>query len=401
MRSSSTARADSILGPAWLLLAMLALAAPICALGWRARGSLGLLRELSGTVLPMYVVQTAAASAATVVLGLALSAGGLACALYEFPGRRVLGALHLVPMLLPAWFLAVMSRELWSVSGVWPLATVLGISTAPIFYLLGSAGLRNTAQSQVEVLTTLGRGSGLRLASALVPLALPSLGAAALVVFLIAWGDASCARVMAVPTLTTGVLDQWFGREDGRAGAGLGLAFSALGIAVGALAWLRLRRGSWQDSARHTRVWQGRSALRGWRASVPWLLSVPQLAAGVVVPWAVIGLWTAQRIERVDLSGPGERRDSKRGRVVGGCAPGSRDCCGVGARASGEGIGEERVGERRACRGAVRASCAGDRACHVRAAAGPTQRAGGRRGSTARRCPSWRRSGCTSRRCSW
>jgi iron(III) transport system permease protein len=280
----------------------LLLAAPLLALLVHGRRgvSLELLGHLGRTVLPAQAGWSLLVSAGAVLLGALLAGGGLLCGLFAFPGRAVLQRLLLVPLLLPAWFLAAMYREVYRWDGAAGLVAVLGIATAPLFHLFGLAALRNLPQRYAELLRSLGLGSPARLARVLMPLCLPALGAAAALGALLAWADTAGARTMAVPTLAVGLLDQWFGREDASVAVTLGLAVTVLSLAIGwlLLAWLRRRR--WQDDARLGEPLR-RMPLRGWRALVPWVLSAPQLAAGVLVPGVVIARWTAQRIERVDL----------------------------------------------------------------------------------------------------
>lgn len=297
-----TSRADPPPYKAWIIVAILA--APFVALLSSAaiRRTPALLGHLLLTVLPMQLGYSLVAAAGGTLLAALLAAGGLSCALFEFPGRSVLQKTLLLPWLVPGWFLAVMLRELLGMQGVLGLVLVVGISSAPLAQLFGSAALRSLPGRYTDVLRLLGRDSPLRLLRTLLPLAAPALAAAALIVSLIAWTDVASARTMAVPTLTVGMLDQWFGREDTSLGAALGLVLASISVPLGFLLWWGMRRTGWRDDARLAARPPGRTPLKGYQAALPWLLSIPQLIAGVLVPGAIIALWTSQRLERVNLS---------------------------------------------------------------------------------------------------
>jgi iron(III) transport system permease protein len=289
---------------AWALLLLLVCAAPLAAVvlkgAARARGDL--LVHLAATVLPMQLGFSLVAAAGAVLVGALLASGGALCGLFDFPGRGPLQGALLVPLLIPAWFLAVLYQHRLGASGPGALVLVLGIGSAPLFQLFLTASLRGIAPQYIETLRQLGRSSPLQLVRHLFPLTAPSLAAAAVLVFLLAWADAGSARVLAVPTLTVGLYDQWFGRGEDSAGALIALAVLAMSLLPALVVWACFPRGAWRSSARLLQRGAGRIRLRGAAAAVPWMLSAPQLLAGVVFPCAVIGIWTVDRIGRVNIA---------------------------------------------------------------------------------------------------
>lgn len=260
-----------------------------------------LLGHLLATVAPGQAAQGAIAAIAATLLALALAVGGLAAALFEFPGRRLLDRVLLLPLLVPTWYLACLYRERFDARGVGWLALVLAIGAAPLWHLLGGVALRAIPGAYFDVLRLGGRSGGGALRHVL-PLALPALGAAAVLGATLAWSDAPSARALAVPTMAVGTLDQWSAREDASAGALLGLSIAGVAVVAAVAVLARLARASWQDEAPLALSPARRRRLRGARALLPWLLAAPQLALGVVVPAATIGRWSFDRLERVDLS---------------------------------------------------------------------------------------------------
>ncbi|MCC6524894.1 MAG: hypothetical protein IT373_19720 [Polyangiaceae bacterium] len=304
MRSISRAERAARAAPLVLVLAVVAL--PVVTLlavafAHATPASAELLGHLLGTVVPAQTAQGLLAAGGAALLGAALAAGGLAGALFDFPGRAVLDRALLVPLLLPTWFVAVVHREVLGARGVGWLGLCLGVGAAPLFHLLGGAALRALPGAYVDVLRLSGRARGLAVARHLVPLAFPALGAAAALAALAGWSDAPAARILAVPTLAVGMLDQWSAREDASAGALFGLGVGAVGLLACAVLLYALGRIRWQDDARLGASRSRRIRLRGISAALPWLLAAPQLVLGVVLPWGAIAGWAAQRFERVAL----------------------------------------------------------------------------------------------------
>jgi iron(III) transport system permease protein len=285
------------------LLALAVVAAPtvtLLALAARPR-AFALLGHLLATVAPAQAAQGALAALGAALLGLALAAGGLATALFEFPGRRALDRLMLLPLLVPTWYLACLYRERLDARGAAWLALVLAIGVAPLWHLLGGVALRAIPGAYVDALRVAGRPLAGTLRT-LLPLATPALAAAAALTAILAWSDAPSARALAVPTLAVGMLDQWSAREDASAGAILGLAVGLLAIGAAAVLLARIGRASWQDEAPLALSRARRQRLRGAAAMAPWLLATPQLVLGVALPFSTIGRWSFERLGRVDLS---------------------------------------------------------------------------------------------------
>lgn len=262
----------------------------------------GLLGHLAETVLPTQLGTSILAATGVVLCGTLFAAGGVLCGLFSFPGHRLLGRTLLAPLLLPGWYLAVLYNYQLGVTGTVALVVVLGASSAPLFQLLITASLRTVPSRYVEVLRHHGRADLLSVCRYLLPLALPAFAAAAVLVFFLAWADEASARTLAVPTLTVGLFDQWFGRQDDAAGAPLALALLLLSLVPASVIWLWLTRGTFRPTARL----QGRNMdpvpLRGLSVLVPWVLSVPLLVIGLIYPAVVVTGWTIERLRWVNLA---------------------------------------------------------------------------------------------------
>jgi iron(III) transport system permease protein len=286
------------------VLILVACAAPLVALVLKGAPRFfdGLLVHLVGTVLPTQLLTSLTIAIGAVLVGAFFASGGILCGLFRFPGHRLLGRLLLVPLLVPPWYLAVLYQDTLGLAGRLTLVVVLAAGSAPLIQLLVTAALRSIPSRYVDVLRQLGRASPWEVIRLLLPLALPAFAAAAVLVFFLAWADEASARILAVPTLTVGLYDQWFGRQDDAAGAPLALAILLLSLLPAWAIWAWLTRGSFRSTARL----QGRGMtpvpLRGAAVVVPWLLSVPLLIVGVLYPAWVVVSWTVERLRWVNLA---------------------------------------------------------------------------------------------------
>jgi iron(III) transport system permease protein len=135
---------------------------------------------------------------------------------FEFPGRRVLGALVALPAVLPplvgviaflflygeSGFLARavqgllgMSRAPWHLEGAGAILLVHAYSMYAYFYLLTRAGLAKLDASMLEAAQALGAGRWEILRRVTLPLVRPSLVGAALLTFMTALGSFSAPYV--------------------------------------------------------------------------------------------------------------------------------------------------------------------------------------------------------------
>lgn len=305
MSSNSTSNRDPLTAQRLRALLLLTLClAPLTTLLIKGSPRLfdGLIGHLAETVLPTQLGTSILIALGTVLTGTLFSLGGILCALFQFPGHKLLGRAQLAPLLIPGWYLAVLYHDELGVTGLGPLLVVGGASLAPLFQLLVTAALRNVPSRYAEMLQLLGYRGLLPVARLILPLTLPAYAAAAVLVFFLAWADEASARTLGVPTLTVGLFDQWFGRQDDAAGAPLALMLIVLSLVPAAALWLWLTRGNFQPTARL----QGRNLsplpLAGAARAIPWLVSAPLLTIGVAFPGWTVLRWTFSRLQWVDLT---------------------------------------------------------------------------------------------------
>lgn len=309
------------------LLACVVLALPLAglALALLSGADARVWTHLASTVLPRYAFNS-------LVLALAVGVGvavvGTACAwcmaALEFPGRRWLEWLLVLPLAMPAYVVAyaytdflqfsgpVQSalRELtgWRAREYWfpeirslPGAIALFVLVLfPYVYLPARAAFVERSPSLYLAARLAGLSAGGAFRRAVLPLARPAIVAGVSLAVMETLADYGTVSYFALETFTAGIFKAWFSLGDPAAAAQLSLLL--LGV-VAAVIWLeRLSRGR----ARYQGALAGsavRQVVSGWRApalaaacAAPFLLgfALPALVL-VRLAWRDVELLDAQR----------------------------------------------------------------------------------------------------------
>jgi len=303
------------------VLAALAVAAPIAAVLWLAfapGGSQaeGTLAHLFGTVLPHYTFTTAklAATVLAVVLLIGVGTGWLVAAC-EFPGRRVLSWMLVLPLSTPAFVMAYAYTDFlasfgplqsglrritgWEVGDYWfpdihswPAAgTFLGLALYPYVYLLARAAFADRNPSLAEAARSLGMSRRRVWWRVTWPVARPAVVAGCALAMMETLADFGTVAYFSVDSFTAGIYRAWQGMGD-RGGAAR-LSAMLLAIVIVVLALERGQRGRMQFYVRSPRP-EPRRPLHGataWRATlactIPVVLGFALPAA--LLAWAWIG----------------------------------------------------------------------------------------------------------------
>lgn len=135
---------------------------------------------------------------------------------YDFPGRRVLGALASLPVLLPPLvgviaflflygetgfitrglqLLLGLEQAPWRLSGAWAILLVHAYTMYVYFFLFTSAGLARLDAAHAEAAAALGASRWTTLRRVTLPMLAPALGGAALLVFMTSMGSFSAPYV--------------------------------------------------------------------------------------------------------------------------------------------------------------------------------------------------------------
>jgi len=301
-----------------LLLLALVLSLPVLALlgAWLPWGqggaqALAILREMASTVLPGYFWTT-------LWLGLwvALGAAGVGMAtaaavtLFDFPGRRQMEWLLLLPLAMPAYVTAYAYTDFLQFSGplqtwlragfglegrVLPEVRSLGgavwvfiFALYPYVYLLARTALGERAAHLMEAARLMGAPLSRRVRTVALPLARPAVAAGVALVLMETLADFGVVSYFGIQTFTTGIYKAWLSMDNRLAAAQLATMLLAL---VLALLWLEQRA---QRRMRFATSSTGRAGsaeaqpqrLAGWRCAGAWAVCLLPVLMGFVAPVA-------------------------------------------------------------------------------------------------------------------
>ena len=301
-----------------LLLLALVLSLPVLALlaAWLPWGQGGaqavaILREMASTVLPGYFWTTlwlglwVALGAACV--GMATAA---AVTLFDFPGRRQMEWLLLLPLAMPAYVTAYAYTDFLQFSGplqtwlragfglegrVLPEVRSLGgavwvfiFALYPYVYLLARTALGERAAHLMEAARLMGAPLSRRVRTVALPLARPAVAAGVALVLMETLADFGVVSYFGIQTFTTGIYKAWLAMDNRLAAAQLATMLLAL---VLVLLWLEQRA---QRRMRFATSTTGRAGsaeaqpqrLAGWRCAAAWAVCLLPVLMGFVAPVA-------------------------------------------------------------------------------------------------------------------
>ncbi|MHA6347410.1 ABC transporter permease [Roseivivax sp. CAU 1761] len=269
--------------------------------------------HLITTTLPRYLGNTAVLMAGTGLLTACIGTGAAwLVSRYDFPARRALEWLLLLPLAIPAYVGAyalvdfleyagpvqtflrgVMgwesARDYWFPEIRSRGAAILVLSAAlyPYVYLLTRAAFREQSGSAEEVAQSLGAGAFARFWRIGLPLARPAIAAGVAIVMMEAVNDFGTVDYFAVQTLTTGIFSVWL--QSGNAGGAAQIATVILVLIVFLVLMERAGRRRMRFfnlSSRHRPA--ERRALAGTAAWTATALCALPFGLGFVLPAAVI-----------------------------------------------------------------------------------------------------------------
>lgn len=239
---------------------------------------------------------------------------------WDFPGRRVLGALAAMPVLLPplvgtisflflygeSGFLTRgvqlalgMAEPPWRLAGPWAILLVHAYTMYVYFYLFTAAGLSRLDASYAEAAAALGAGRWTTLRRVTLPLLAPALGGAGLLVFMTSMASFSAPYVFGggFRVLTTQLYASKLNGEEGL------VAVEATVLAVTSLLFLVLLQ-RYEGGRQYTGASKGSGAAVRRRSGRPALLSLLALlgvgflllphATVLLVSFVPEGTWTTE-----------------------------------------------------------------------------------------------------------
>lgn len=304
-------------GRGWSLAASLVAALvllPVLAVIWMAANPTdNIWPHLMSTVMPRYFTATLILASGTGLLAAAMGAGAAwLVSMYDFPLRRALQWLLLLPLAVPAyigayaladfldysgpvqtalraWFGWETARDYWfpRIRSIEAAILVLSAALYPYVYLLTRAALSEQSGSAYEVARALGTGPWGMFWRVGLPLARPAIVAGSAIAMMEAVADYGVVNYFGVQTLNTGIFTTWLERRN--AGGAAQIACVILLIVVILALWERFgrRRARFHQSARQPRPIQPQR-LRGLPALFATAVCLFPFLLGFMLPVGVI-----------------------------------------------------------------------------------------------------------------
>ncbi|WP_246026707.1 ABC transporter permease [Paracoccus luteus] len=289
--------------------------APVLAVGWMALNpSDNIWPHLIATTLPRYFANTVVLALGTGVLAACIGTGAAwLVTMFDFPGRRALGWLLMLPLAVPAYIGAYAladfldysgpvqtalreaagwqsARDYWfpEIRSIEAAILVLAAALYPYVYLLARTAWAEQSASAYEVARALGTGGWGLFRRVGLPLARPAIVAGAAIAMMESVADYGVVSYFGVQTLNTGIFTTWLEGQNAGGAAQIALVILAIVVVLSLLERVSRRRARYHQSARQPRP-VTRQRLRGWRGWLATLACALPFAMGFVLPVAVIG----------------------------------------------------------------------------------------------------------------
>jgi iron(III) transport system permease protein len=293
------------LGPAAYLLAQAA--AALAQGGW--------LVHFVSTTLPRQALTSALLAAEAAVVAFAVGAvPAVIVSRWRVPGRDVIAALALLPLL----FSPSVTASLWSVrwSQEWltsrqALAMHQGLACAPYLFVVFRLAASRTPAAFGELAAALGQGRAARLARVHLPLLAVPAAAGLMIVFAQSVGDYAAAERLGIDTLSTGIHTLWFASQSSQVAAVVTTVLVLPALALLAVAaWAATALISQNPVPPATAAAAQRPLLRAGVLAL-WAWCLGWAVPGFVVPEVLLVQWTVARWQRTRFADiPGDLASS-------------------------------------------------------------------------------------------
>ena len=262
------------------------------------------------------------------LVALATSVAGVASAwmvvAYEFPLRRTLAWVLVLPLAVPSYLAAYAFGEFFEYSGpvqsalrgafgftsardYWfpdirstpGCALVLSSVLYPYVYLTTRIVFLMQGRNIADVARTLGARPAKVFWRVLLPVARPAIIAGVALVLMETINDIGAAEYLGVRTLTVAVYATWLARGSLEGGAQIALLMLALVFLIlAAEYWARQKRRFHTGRATHMKAYPPRVALRGFQRPLATFLTALPVVFGFGIPFLVFGQYSLRRLDQ-------------------------------------------------------------------------------------------------------
>ena len=299
---------------AWILAALLLVAifiSPILAVFAAAGGdSDNLWSHLATTVLPRYIFNTLVLAIGVGVIALLFGVSSAwFVTRYEFPGRRWIEWMLLLPAAVPAYIVAYTytdflefagpvqsllrdvfgwqsARDYWfpEIRSMGGAILVMGAVLYPYVYLMARTAFVLTPASLYETAMVAGRDLFWSVA---LPLARPAIAAGLALVLMEAISDFGTVEYFAIETLTLGIFNVWLGMNNLAAAAQIASLTFLFIIGLLVIEIIARSRRQFMDTGRRPHPLQAKR-LQGWQGWGCTLACLVPVTIGFIVPVGVL-----------------------------------------------------------------------------------------------------------------
>ncbi len=269
--------------------------------------------HLLTTTLPTYIFNTLwllfGVGTSTLVIGVVTAYLITTC---EFPFRKTLQYLLLLPLAIPAYVIAYLYTDLLEFAGPvqhalrglfgWKLASdywfppirslggaimVMGLVLYPYVYLLARASFLEQSSHLIDVSRLMGRGPVGTFFQVSLPIARPAIAVGVALALMETLSDFGTVDFFAVQTLTTGLYDVWLNMDNLGGGAQIAITMLAFAMLLISLEYIGRRRHRFYQTD-HRCAGKERQQLSGkWRWCALLVCTLPALF-GFVVPMGLL-----------------------------------------------------------------------------------------------------------------
>ena len=220
----------------------------------------------------------------------------------DFKFRKILRISQLIPLASPAYLVTAISQDLASImgfqiTGLWWGVLILSISTYPYVFILTNESFNKFGLNQILASRGLGAGPWKSFFRIALPMSIPALAIGISLMCMEAMNELGTFELLNIPTISTGIAENWV--SDGDLNSGIGLALVAL-IIVFSLIFIekfsrkRSKRWSENPSISNSQGWQ----LKGIRAGLAITISALPALFSLGIPM----IWVALNIDQIPQS---------------------------------------------------------------------------------------------------
>ena len=226
-------------------------------------------------------------------------------AMSRYRGRRWLVLASLLPLAVPSYVLATVTREVLApegaigsllglqgaATGFWPAALVLTLACTPYVQLIVGATLERIPVNELEAARSLGASAQRRFRAVVLPRLRPAWALSALIVILYVIADFGAVAILDCEVLTW-ELYKASGSRDA-----VVLAFATMACVVPLVAAVRLLHGAKTTEIGALRFSAPRQKLRGPLLGLTWLAHVALIGWGALLPALTLTGWVVGGVQ--------------------------------------------------------------------------------------------------------